>query len=110
MPIEKNKKLSKTQLIQEVQAHLLATEGKMAQKDIESLLVSLAAVCQAKLKEGRIIEIPGVVRIKAIEKAAQPEKQKLNPFTKQMITVAAKPASKKIKAAPAKALKEAVEG
>ena len=110
MPIEKNQKLSKTQLIKEVQTHLDAAVPKwpLSQAAIEAVIVSLASVCQTNLNDGRTVEIPGVVRLKTIEKAAQPEKQRLNPFTKKMITVAAKSATKKIKLAPVKALKDAI--
>lgn len=99
------KKLTKPQLITEIQSAMPEAPSKAA---IEALLNALAAVCQKNTKAGLVVEVPGVVRLKTVEKAASPEKQKMNYFTKKMITVAAKPASKKVKATPAKALKEAV--
>lgn len=54
------------------------------------------------------IVIPGLLKLRAVAKAAQPERSGVNPFTKQPITIPAKPASRKVKASVIKALKEAV--
>ena len=100
------KKLTKIQLIKAVQDQM--GDNAPSQAIIEATLDALGVAVQEKAKEGLMIEVPGIVRIKTIDKPAQPEKQKMNYFTKQMITVAAKPATKKVKAAPTKALKDAL--
>lgn len=52
--------------------------------------------------------IPGLVKLRVVKKPAQKERQGLNPFTKEPITIKAKPASKKIKVTALKALKDLV--
>jgi len=42
-----------------------------------------------------VVNIPDVVRIKMVDKPATKETQMISPFTKQLITVAAKPASRR---------------
>ncbi|MBI5714360.1 MAG: HU family DNA-binding protein [Chloroflexi bacterium] len=44
-----------------------------------------------------------------VHKPATPEKPGINPFTKQPITVKAKPASTAVRANPVKALKDAIK-
>ena len=52
--------------------------------------------------------IPGLVRLNVSEKPATPERQGVNPFTKQPMVFKAKPARRIVKAHPVKALKDAL--
>ena len=52
--------------------------------------------------------IPGLLKLKVVRKPATKAGQRLNPFTKQMMMVKAKPARNVVKAQPLKALKEMV--
>jgi nucleoid DNA-binding protein len=52
--------------------------------------------------------IPGLMQIKAVHKAATPERKGLNPFTKQETVFKAKPARSVVKVVPLKGLKEMV--
>ena len=81
------KKLTKIQLIKAVQDRM----GHVApsQAVIEATLDALGLAVQTQVKAGLAVEVPGVVRIKTQDRPAQPEKQKMNYITKQMITVAA---------------------
>lgn len=98
-----SKKLTKANLISEIQTAL--GENPPSKAWIESMLDAVAGVAHAHLKAGEVVELPGLVRLKTLDKPAQPAKQKKNPFTGEMMNVAAKPATKKIKVAPVKALK-----
>ena len=56
------------------------------------------------------ITIPGLIKLKAKETAATKDRQGLNPFTKEPMTIKGKPASRKVRATPVKALKDQVGG
>ncbi len=98
-----NQKLTKANLLVALQEEI----GELApsRSTLETILEGLAAVAHKNLKAGLTVEVPGLVRIKTVEKAATSERQKKNPFTGEMMTVKAKPASKKVKTSPVKALK-----
>ena len=53
--------------------------------------------------------IPGLVKLRVVKKPATKERQGINPFTKEPITIPAKPASKKVRATALKALKDLVQ-
>ena len=52
--------------------------------------------------------IPGLLKLKVVRKPATKAKQGINPFTKEPMTIKAKPARNVVKAVPMKALKELV--
>jgi nucleoid DNA-binding protein len=54
------------------------------------------------------IAIPGLLQIKVVRKPAKPERQGINPFTKEPMVIKAKPAKNVVKATPLKGLKEIV--
>lgn len=83
---------------------------QLTKADVNSFLDNLSAVVTEALKSNGAAIVPGVVKLKTVKKAATPARQGINPFTKQPVTIAAKPASLKVKAAPQKALKDAVVG
>lgn len=103
----KTNKLTKAELVSALHEKLA---GEATKAGIQAFLDALSDVVQANVKAGLLVEVPGVVKVKASDKPAQPAKQKKNPFTGQMMTVAAKPASKKVKVSPSKSLKDAIGG
>ncbi len=102
-----SQKLTKANLLVALQEEI--GESAPSRATLETILDALAAVAHKNVKAGLVVEVPGIVRIKSLDKPAQPAKQKKNPFTGEMMTVAAKPAFKKVKVAPSKALKTAIE-
>ncbi|PKN36209.1 MAG: hypothetical protein CVU63_17405, partial [Deltaproteobacteria bacterium HGW-Deltaproteobacteria-20] len=52
---------------------------------------------------------PGLVKLKTVKKPATKDRQGINPFTKQPMTIKGKPASKKVRATAVKALKDMVQ-
>jgi nucleoid DNA-binding protein len=52
--------------------------------------------------------IPGLLKLKVVRKPATKAKQGVNPFTKEPMTIKAKPARNVVKAVPLKSLKDLV--
>ena len=96
--------MNKTQLLNTLQTR----NPTLTKGDINGVLDSLSQVVIETLKNEGAVVVPGIVKLKSVEKAATPERQGVDPFTKQPRTFAAKPASKKVKASPLKNIKDAI--
>lgn len=96
-------KLTKAQIIA-----ALAEGSGLDKKAVSSLLEALASLIKKELgpQGPGEVTIPNLVKLKAKATAATPEKQGINPFTKQPTVIKAKPASLKVRATPVKALKD----
>jgi len=101
--VTKREPMTKTEFL----AALQAKNPTLTKHDLTGVLDSMAEVVTEGLKTAGEAAIPGIVKLKAVKKAAQAERQGINPFTKQAVTIAAKPESTKVKASPAKAIKDA---
>lgn len=95
--------ISKSELIQKV-----ADECSLAKKDVKSVIESLAAVGHQELKRAGAFVLPGFAKFTVVKKPATPERQGVNPFTKEPTTFKAKPARKVLKVRPVKAAKDAI--
>jgi DNA-binding protein HU-beta len=95
--------MTKTQLTEAVSQRLGHPKSEVS-KFIDCYAETIAAA----LKQDGEIVVPGLVKLKLKDTPATPECERMNPFTKQMTKVAAKPASKKVKVSPVAALKKAV--
>lgn len=99
------KVMTKSQVIQAVaDAH----KQKLARKDVAGVLESLASVGHREMKKNGVFVLPGFAKFVVIKKGATKERPGINPFTKEAITIKAKPARKVLKARPVKAAKDAV--
>lgn len=98
-------KLTKAQIIT-----ALCESSGLDKKAVTSVLDGLTDLVKRQLGDDGPgeITIPNLVKLKAKTTPAVPERQGVNPFTKEPKTFPAKPASKKIRAAPIKALKDLV--
>jgi nucleoid DNA-binding protein len=88
----------------------LAEQTGLGKKDIARLFDALSELIGKELGKkgpGQFV-IPGLVKLKVIRKPATKAKQGINPFTKEPMTIQAKPARNVVKAVPIKALKELV--
>jgi nucleoid DNA-binding protein len=85
--------LTKTKLIQ-----VLADRSNLSKPQVNLLLENLYDVAEEQLKNEGVFSVPHLVKLTLKDKAATPERQGVNPFTKEAITIAAKPAAKKIRA------------
>ena len=96
-------RLSKTELIAE-----LANESGLEKKQVNAVLEALNNIVYKELKADREVTIPGLLKLTSVRKPAVPEREGINPFTKEPTTFKAKPARTVIKPRPLKALKDAV--
>jgi DNA-binding protein HU-beta len=97
------KRMSKTELVEAI-----ASQSGLEKKQVNSVLDALSDVVYRELKAENEVVLPGLVKLTAVTKPAVPEREGINPFTKEKTTFKAKPARKVIKPRPLKALKDAV--
>jgi DNA-binding protein HU-beta len=97
------KRMSKTELIEAV-----ASQSGLEKKQVTAVLDGLNDVIYKELKAENEVMIPGLLKLTAVTKPAVPEREGINPFTKEKTMFKAKPARKVIKPRPLKALKDAV--
>ncbi|HLV19754.1 MAG TPA: HU family DNA-binding protein [Polyangiaceae bacterium] len=100
------KRLTKAQVITE-----LANAADVDKKSVSRVFESLQEIIRKQLSSrgpGEFV-IPGLVKLRVVKKPATKERQGINPFTKEPITIPAKPASKKVRATALKNLKDLVQ-
>lgn len=100
------KKLSKSQFVAAV-----ADKAGLSKKEATAALQAVNDIVVHELtRKGKNPEvtIPGLLKLSVSVKPATPERPGINPFTKEPITIKAKPERKVVKARPVKALKDAV--
>src|SRR5258705_8822877 len=100
------KRLTKSQVVSE-----LAELTELDKKSINKVFDGLTEIIKKQLGSrgpGEFV-IPGLLKLKAVKKAATKDRPGINPFTKQPITIKGKPASKKIRASALKALKDLIQ-
>lgn len=96
-------KMTKTQLIEA----LTAASG-VSKNDVKSVIENLATIGYKELNESGEFVIPGFAKMSVVNKPATEARDGINPFTKEPMHFAAKPASKTVKAHPLKVVKDAV--
>ena len=97
------KSLSKNQLIDAI-----AESAQLAKGNVRSVIEHMATVGYKELNESGEFVIPGFVKMSVVNKPATEAHSGVNPFTREPMEFAAKPASKSVKASPLKAAKDAV--
>jgi DNA-binding protein HU-beta len=94
-------KMTKNQLIDAI------AEGTQVSKgDVKAVIEQMATVGY-KEESGEFV-IPGFAKMSVVNKPATEARSGVNPFTKEPMEFAAKPASKSVKASPLKVAKDAV--
>lgn len=100
-------KFTKTQLVNE-----LVDKTELSKKEINSVLDELGDIIERHVKKRAVGEftLPGLLKIKTVKKPAQKARKNVpNPFKPgELMDVAAKPASTKVKVLPLKKLKDMV--
>ena len=99
------KTLSKSGLIQAITE---SAGEELNRKQVKTVLESLISVGHRELKKSGIFTLPGFAKFRVVKKPATKSRQGVNPFTKEPMTFAAKPASKSVRARPIKAIKDAL--
>jgi nucleoid DNA-binding protein len=101
------KRLTKAQVITEI-----SNSTELDKKSVGRVFDSLSEIIRKQLvgrsSPGEFV-VPGLVKLRVVKKPATKERQGINPFTKEPITIPAKPASKKVRATALKALKDLVQ-
>ncbi|MEH2557889.1 nucleoid DNA-binding protein [Bradyrhizobium algeriense] len=88
-------KMTKNQLIDAI------AEGTQVSKgDVKAVIEQMATVGYKELNESGEFVIPGFVKMSVVNKPATEARSGVNPFTKEPMEFAAKPASKSVKASP----------
>jgi nucleoid DNA-binding protein len=88
----------------------LAEKTGIGKKEVAKLFDALGDLIAKELGKkgpGQFV-VPGLLKLKVVRKQATKAKQGINPFTKEPMTIKAKPARNVVKAVPMKALKELV--
>lgn len=88
----------------------LAEKTKLSKKDIASVFEAMSEMIAKDLgKKGPgIFVVPGLLKLKIVDKPATKARPGINPFTKEPTMIKAKPARKAVKAVLLKSLKELV--
>ncbi len=89
----------------------VAETTNLSRKQVAAVFDTLIEIVKEDLgKKGPgVFTIPGLLKIKRIHKPATPERQGINPFTKEPTVFKAKPARNVVKAQALKSLKEMVK-
>ncbi len=86
----------------------IAKDTKLSRKQASSVLDSLNGCIRKSLRANGMFTMPGLLKLKVVKKPATKEREGTNPFTGEKMVFKAKPASKKVRALPLKALKNMV--
>jgi DNA-binding protein HU-beta len=100
------KRLTKSQVLSEI-SQLTGLEKKNVNKVFEGLTELIKKQLGSR-GPGEFV-IPGLLKMRAVKKPATKDRPGINPFTKEPITIKGKPASKKVRATPLKALKDLIQ-
>jgi DNA-binding protein HU-beta len=100
------KRLTKAQVIAEISEF-----AELDKKSVGRVFDGLTELIKKQLGSrgpGEFV-VPGLLKLKAVKKAATKDRPGVNPFTKLPITIKGKPASKKIRATALKSLKDLIQ-
>ncbi len=88
----------------------LAESTGVPPRGVRSVLDELAVLVEHHVGDGGVgtFTLPGLLKIKAVNKPARPARTMRSPFSGEMITVAAKPASRGVKLQALSGLKRMV--
>jgi len=86
----------------------ISKDTGLAKKQVSEVFDSLGIVVKKSLKSAGLFTLPGLLKMKVVKKPATKAREGVNPFTGEKMTFKAKPASKKVRIAALKNLKEMV--
>lgn len=88
----------------------VAENSGVAAKDVRSVLAALESAVLGSVDKkgaGKFV-LPGLLQVTTVKVAAKPKRKGINPFTKEEVWFAAKPASTKVKVRALSKLRKAV--
>ncbi len=99
------KPMTKTEFI-----NAMCEGTELSKQQVAKFLDELAKLIGTNLAEDGpgVLSIPGLMKVKVVRKPATPEREGIDPFTKQPKVFAAKPARNAVKVTPLKGLKDLV--
>ncbi|MDF3019456.1 MAG: DNA-binding protein [Steroidobacteraceae bacterium] len=83
----------------------ITKDTDLSRKQVAAVFDSLNGQIKKSLRSGGLFTLPGLLKLKVVKKPATKAREGINPFTKEKMVFKAKPASKKVRALPLKALK-----
>jgi nucleoid DNA-binding protein len=86
----------------------IAKETELTKKQVASVFDALSATIKKSLRGHSTFTMPGLLKMKVVKKPATKAREGVNPFTGEKMMFKAKPASKKVRIAALKNLKEFV--
>jgi DNA-binding protein HU-beta len=86
----------------------ISKDTELSKKQVSAVFESLNVLLKKSLRGAGVFTIPGLLKLKVVKKPATKARKGINPFTGEETMFKAKPASKKVRAAPLKSLKEMV--
>ena len=92
-------------------SEILATiskETELSKKQVGAVFDSLSGAIKKSLRSHGLFTMPGLLKMKVVKKPATKAREGINPFNGEKLMFKAKPASKKVRIAALKTLKEMV--
>jgi DNA-binding protein HU-beta len=86
----------------------ISKDTDLTKKQVGAVFDSLSATIKKSLRGHGIFTMPGLLKMKVVKKPATKAREGINPFNGQKMMFKAKPASKKVRIAALKHLKEFV--
>jgi nucleoid DNA-binding protein len=99
----KPKALTKSQFVD-----LLATNTGLSKQIVKDVLAGQASIMESELKAGRPVVVNSMIKVTVQMKGPTPSRVGINPFTKEQMTIKARPARKVIRVRALKSLKDIV--
>ena len=86
----------------------ISKDTGLSRQEITAVFDSLNSCIRSSLRRNGLFTLPGLLKLKVIKKPATKARKGVNPFTGQEMMFQAKPASKRVRVSPLKALKTMV--
>ncbi len=86
----------------------IAEQTELSKRQVSAVFEALNGIVTKSLKSAGVVTLPGLAKLKVVKKPATKAREGINPFTGEKMTFKAKPASKKVRILPVKALKDSV--
>jgi nucleoid DNA-binding protein len=86
----------------------IADQTELSKRQVSAVFEALNGIVTKSLKSNGVVTLPGLAKLKVVKKPATKAREGTNPFTGEKMIFKAKPASKKVRILPVKALKDSV--
>jgi DNA-binding protein HU-beta len=108
IPLQQSKGITMAKMTKNQLVDAISESSQVSKNDVKAVIEHMATVGYKELNESGEFVIPGFVKMTVVNKPATEARSGVNPFTKEPMEFAAKPASKTVKASPLKVAKDSV--